>query len=164
VVATLNAIWTGLLAVGIVTVGRGGVAQVAVAQLVVALLLLILHVAVARRLAGLGIAAFVTDLLRPALAVVIAVMVTGLLRGVGGPRFQGGSWVALGLLAVVFVATHMVGAVVLDRRLLVDLRRLIRSRDSRRADASPILVPEDEPGPPALTRRHMGLRSGGEGP
>jgi PST family polysaccharide transporter len=129
VVATLNALWTGLLAVFIVTLGRGGVELVAVAQLVVATILLALHVAVAWRLAGLDVADFVVDVTRPALAAVVAVAVTQLLRTLGGPHLPSASWAALGLLAVVFVATDVVSAVLLDRRLPVDVRRMFRRRD-----------------------------------
>jgi O-antigen/teichoic acid export membrane protein len=104
--ALLRGAWVALLLALIVTVGRGSITAVAVVQVAVATGMLGAFLVAARQLAGILVAPLLADLLRFAIAALIASAATTVLQRGLATLSHPTSWAALIVLGLTFCAVY----------------------------------------------------------
>lgn len=123
--AGLRLVWLVALAALLATAGRRGIATVGIIQASVAGAMVVLHVAVAKRLVDIDIGEYAFDVARPALAAAGAAAITLLARAAGGDALRDPhSWLALVALGGVFVAAYYTALALLTRSTTAGLREL----------------------------------------
>jgi O-antigen/teichoic acid export membrane protein len=129
--AVLRGIWVVLLGGLILAIGRGGILVVAVVQVAVAILVLALYLRTARRTVGLGIAGFLEDFGRPAVAATIAgAVVVVCYELVRSTNVHLLSWWGLGIAGAIFAGLYLLCLLLVSRDLPGDIRGL-RARYTR---------------------------------
>jgi O-antigen/teichoic acid export membrane protein len=124
-IAWLRAAWAAGLAALIATVGRQGIATVGEIQVLVALALLVAHALVARRLAGIDLAAFAASIVRPALAATLAGLVTAAVHASLGATLPRASLPGFLLLGALFTAVYAGSLTILQPALRRDVPALL---------------------------------------
>lgn len=124
-VAWLRAAWAASLAALIATAGRHGITAVGEIQVVVALALLVAHALVARRLAGIDLAAFAASIIRPALAAGLAGLATATVRASIGVALPDTSVARFLLFGALFTGIYASALMILQPALRRDVPTLL---------------------------------------
>jgi len=122
--ALLRGVWLALLVGLIATVGRGGITAVAAIQVAVATVMLGAFLVVVRQLTGVPVAPLLADIVRVAIAALIAsAATTGLQRAVA-MLSDPTSWGALAVLGLTFCAVYGAALALIPPGVANDVRRL----------------------------------------
>lgn len=122
--ALLRGVWVVLLIVLIGTAGRGGITAVAVIQVAVATLMLGAFLVVARQVAGVLVAPLLADIVRVAIAALIASAATAVLQRGVAMLSEPTSWGALAALGLTFCVVYAAALALITPGLANDVRRL----------------------------------------